>query len=140
MLYNRASADPEGKPWSERKRYVWWDEAERKWTGHDAPDFEVDKPPDYRPPDGAKADDAIAGDHPFIMQADGRGWLFAPAGSWTGRCRRTTSRTSRRSQPALPAARNPRASSASRDDPPTEPVRAAAGRRGLPVRRSRPTG
>ena len=27
MLYNRASADPEGKPWSERKKYVWWDEA-----------------------------------------------------------------------------------------------------------------
>ena len=27
MLYNRASADPEGKPWSERKAYVWWDEA-----------------------------------------------------------------------------------------------------------------
>ena len=26
ILYNRASADPEGKPWSERKRYVWWDE------------------------------------------------------------------------------------------------------------------
>ena len=25
MLYNRASADPEGRPWSERKAYVWWD-------------------------------------------------------------------------------------------------------------------
>ena len=25
MLYNRASADPEGRPWSERKKYVWWD-------------------------------------------------------------------------------------------------------------------
>lgn len=23
ILYNRASADPEGKPWSERKKYVW---------------------------------------------------------------------------------------------------------------------
>src|SRR5690606_21482450 len=28
ILYNRASADPEGRPWSERKAYVWWD-AER---------------------------------------------------------------------------------------------------------------
>ena len=27
ILYNRASADPDGKPWSERKKYVWWDEA-----------------------------------------------------------------------------------------------------------------
>ena len=26
MLYNRASADPDGKPWSERKKYMWWDE------------------------------------------------------------------------------------------------------------------
>ena len=26
ILYNRASADPDGKPWSERKRYVWWDD------------------------------------------------------------------------------------------------------------------
>ena len=32
-----------------------------------------------RPPD-AKGPAAIAGDDPFIMQADGRGWLFAPAG------------------------------------------------------------
>jgi len=32
ILYNRASADPDGKPWSERKRYVWWDADEEKWT------------------------------------------------------------------------------------------------------------
>ena len=25
VLYNRASADPEGRPWSERKALVWWD-------------------------------------------------------------------------------------------------------------------
>jgi formate dehydrogenase major subunit len=79
-LYNRASADPEGKPWSERKRLVWWDPAEQKWTGEDNPDFQVDKPPSYVPPNGAKAEDAIAGDHPFILQADGRGWLYAAAG------------------------------------------------------------
>src|SRR5699024_10351326 len=29
ILYNRASADPEGKPWSERKKYIWWDEEEQ---------------------------------------------------------------------------------------------------------------
>ncbi len=80
ILYNRASADPEGKPWSERKRYVWWDEQEGQWTGEDVPDFQPDKRPDYVPPDGARAQAAIAGNHPFIMQADGRGWLFVPSG------------------------------------------------------------
>ena len=55
-------------------------EAQGRWTGHDTPDFEADKPPGYRPPEGATGPAAIAGDDPFIMQADGRGWLFAPAG------------------------------------------------------------
>ncbi len=80
ILYNRASADPQGRPWSERKALVWWDNDEQRWTGHDTPDFQVDKPPDYRPSEDATGPDAIAGDDPFIMQADGRGWLFAPAG------------------------------------------------------------
>jgi formate dehydrogenase major subunit len=80
VLYNRASADPEGKPWSERKKLVWWDAEQEKWVGDDVPDFEEDKPPDYVPPENAEAEDAIAGDHPFIMQADGRSWLFVPQG------------------------------------------------------------
>jgi formate dehydrogenase major subunit len=80
ILYNRASADPAGKPWSERKAYVWWDEEQQKWTGHDVPDFEADKRPDYVPPPDAKAQAAIRGDDPFIMQADGKAWLYAPAG------------------------------------------------------------
>jgi formate dehydrogenase major subunit len=80
LLYNRASADPDGKPWSERKKFVWWDPKERKWTGLDVPDFEEAKPPTYVPPDDARAEDAIAGDHPFIMQSDGRSWLFVPQG------------------------------------------------------------
>ena len=80
ILYNRASADPDGRPWSERKAYVWWDEESGKWTGHDVPDFESHKRPDYQPPDGAKAQDALSGTDPFIMQADGKAWLFAPTG------------------------------------------------------------
>jgi formate dehydrogenase major subunit len=84
ILYNRASADPEGKPWSERKQLVWWDDAKKKWDGFDVPDFEERKSPDYRPPDHASAQDAIRGDHPFIMQADARGWLFVPSGLTDG--------------------------------------------------------
>jgi formate dehydrogenase major subunit len=80
VLYNRASADPAGKPWSERKRLVWWDEHEGRWTGHDVPDFKADMAPDHVPEKGARAEDALRGDQPFIMQEDGRGWLFAPSG------------------------------------------------------------
>jgi formate dehydrogenase major subunit len=80
MIYNRASADPDGKPWSERKAYVWWDAEEKKWTGHDVPDFVADMPPDYVPDEDAEAEQALRGDEPFIMQSDGRAWLFAPAG------------------------------------------------------------
>jgi formate dehydrogenase major subunit len=80
QLYNRASADPDGNPWSERKRYVWWDAEKREWTGYDVPDFMKDTPPDYVPPDGAKAEKALDGHSPFIMQGDGKGWLFVPDG------------------------------------------------------------
>jgi formate dehydrogenase major subunit len=84
MLYNRASADPEGRPWSERKRYVWWDEEAKRWTGHDVPDFIVERPPSYRPDKEAQGIDTIAGNTPFVMQADGLGWLFAPTGLQDG--------------------------------------------------------
>jgi formate dehydrogenase major subunit len=80
IIYNRASADPDGAPWSERKRYVWYDEEQKKWTGIDTPDFDEEKPPDYVPPDDARGPDAIRGDHPFIMQADGLGWIYVPQG------------------------------------------------------------
>jgi formate dehydrogenase major subunit len=80
VIYNRASADPEGRPWSERKRYVWWDESRERWTGEDVPDFSPDKRPDYVPPEGAQAEEALRGDQPFIMQGDGRAWLYAPSG------------------------------------------------------------
>ena len=83
-LYNRASADPDGRPWSEHKRYVWWDEPSRHWTGYDIPDFPPTKPPDYRAPPDAEGMDAISGDDPFIMMADGRGWLYSPKGLLDG--------------------------------------------------------
>jgi formate dehydrogenase major subunit len=81
ILYNRASADPDGKPWSERKRYVWWDAEEGEWTSlGDSPDFPPDKEPGYEPSRGKKGMEALAGDEPFILHPDGLGWLYAPAG------------------------------------------------------------
>ena len=81
-LYNRASADPDGKPWSDRKRMIWWDEDQNKWTGTDTPDFVLTKPPGMRPnwnqhPTGM---DAHGGNDPFIMEADGKCMLFVPSG------------------------------------------------------------
>jgi formate dehydrogenase major subunit len=78
ILYNRASADPAGNPWSERKKLMFWNG--EKWDGIDTIDFDETKPPDYTPPDDAEGPDAIAGTHPFIMQSDGRSWLFVPQG------------------------------------------------------------
>ena len=39
-----------------------------------------DKAPGYRPPEDATGPAALAGTDPFIMQADGKAWLYAPAG------------------------------------------------------------
>lgn len=80
ILYNRASAKPDGTPWSERKKLVWWDEEQKKWTGNDVPDFTATKPPGYRPSRDAKGDDALGGDKPFIMHPEGVGRLFVPSG------------------------------------------------------------
>jgi formate dehydrogenase major subunit len=78
QLYNRASADPDGNPWSERKKLVWWDG--ERWTGHDVPDFPATTAPHHVPPEGAKGPAALGGSDAFIMQTDGKAWLFAPTG------------------------------------------------------------
>jgi len=82
MLYNRAAADPDGRPWSERKRYTWWNAEQRRWESLDSLDFEKEKAPEYTP-DWSKAPrgmEAIDGRSPFIMSADGKAWLFVPSG------------------------------------------------------------
>ena len=79
-LYNRASADPDGKPWSERKKYVWWDEQSKQWTGVDVPDFPLDKAPSTPAKPGAGDLDAHSGADPFIMNLDGKGQIFVDDG------------------------------------------------------------
>jgi formate dehydrogenase major subunit len=125
ILYNRCSADPDGRPWAKEARlasahsaplrdgqrirfagkvyqagdrhsgYVYWAEVEeevpdeqgkkvkrwvKKWVGADVPDFAVTKAPDtLADPKGV----GLAfhdGASPFIMKADGKGWLFVPNG------------------------------------------------------------
>ena len=65
IIYNRASADLQGKPWIKDKSVIWWDEVENKWTGHDVPDFGATTAPTDP-----------GGDNPFIMRANGKGELF----------------------------------------------------------------
>jgi formate dehydrogenase major subunit len=84
ILYNRASADPDGRPWSERKRLVWWDDGKQEWTGFDTPDCIVERPPSYRPAPDARGKDTISGIDPFVMQADGKGWIFVANGLHDG--------------------------------------------------------
>jgi formate dehydrogenase major subunit len=78
VLYNRASADLDGQPWSERKRWTWWDGA--KWTGFDTPDFPLTKRPGAPAQPAALGLDAHSGRSPFLMKPDGVGWLFNPGG------------------------------------------------------------
>jgi formate dehydrogenase major subunit len=81
IIYNRASARPDGKPWSDRKKLVWWDEGKKQWTGTDTPDFPKTKAPSD--PGDAKNKtglDALAGDKPFILHPDGLGWIWVSSG------------------------------------------------------------
>ena len=88
ILYNRASADPDGNPWSERKRLVWWDssagDGKGEWTGYDVPDFTKTLAPHANESEQDDNDpektSGLSGSDPFIMHADGRGWLYVPYG------------------------------------------------------------
>ncbi len=78
VLYNRASADLAGRPWSERKKWIWWDDGQ--WTGYDVPDFPLRKPPDAAADPEGIGLAAHSGCSPFILKGDGVGWLFVPQG------------------------------------------------------------
>jgi formate dehydrogenase major subunit len=92
ILYNRASADLQGRPWPKEMRlaresgrpgargYVSWDPAAKKWAGVDVPDFPTTKPPDAKADPNGVGLQTQDGTSPFIMQADGKGWLYAPTG------------------------------------------------------------
>jgi formate dehydrogenase major subunit len=67
VLYNRASCDPDGKPWDPTRKQIWWNESTQSWVGNDVPDFK----PDSNPKDHMG---------PFIMNPEGVGRLFAPIG------------------------------------------------------------
>jgi formate dehydrogenase major subunit len=63
VLYNRASADREGRPWSERKRLLAWEDG--RWTGDDVPDLPASAGQDAPP---------------FVMLDEGLARLYVPRG------------------------------------------------------------
>jgi formate dehydrogenase major subunit len=95
ILYNRASADTQGNPWSDRKKYTYWDPNKDSGTkdangnpiigawvnaAKDSIDFVITKKPDALAIDKGAGLDALSGAEPFIMKVDGKSWLFAPTG------------------------------------------------------------
>jgi formate dehydrogenase major subunit len=95
IMYNRASADPSGKPWSEAKKLVLWDpgadsgakDAGGKpilgtWVAPsgESVDFAATKAPGSPGRDNGIGFDWLGGNDPFIMRPDGKAWLFAPSG------------------------------------------------------------
>ena len=81
IIYNRASARPDGKPWSERKKLVWWDDEKKEWTGLDNADYQKDIAPDApaRIHDG-DGTEALGGARPFTLHPDGVGWIWVASG------------------------------------------------------------
>jgi formate dehydrogenase major subunit len=71
IMYNRASADAQGRPWDSTRIGITWNG--QRWVG-DTPDYAIDSPPDA---------DLGA----FIMNAEGVARLFVPGqfvdGPWT---------------------------------------------------------
>ena len=82
IMYNRASSDASGKPWSDKKALVFWDSTKKSWVSPagEIPDFLPTKAPDAIGKDNGIGFDWLGGKDPFIMKADGKAWLFAPTG------------------------------------------------------------
>jgi len=68
IVYNAASADPNGQPWDPTRKLLWWDGS--KWTGYDVPDIA----PTAKPGEVS----------PFIMNQEGTARLFARSGMRDG--------------------------------------------------------
>jgi len=65
IVYNRASCDPQGKPWNPDAPVIWWDEVQGRWVGNDVPDIPGAWSFEY------------ATENPFIMLPEGVGRLFS---------------------------------------------------------------
>lgn len=76
-LYNRASANADGDPWSEANTLVRWDAELSRWAGFDVPDIPVELPPDTETDYRSIGNTALGGDRAFRAKSDGQAWLFS---------------------------------------------------------------
>ena len=124
ILYNRASADPDGQAVvGAQDATSGGTRTQGKWTGYDVPDFPVDKPPDYRARRRREGHGRDRRRRPVHHDGRRQGLAVRAARACsTARCRRTTSRSSRRSTNLLypEHRRNPAALTL---DAPGQPVR-----------------
>ena len=136
ILYNRASADPQGRPWSERKKYVWWDEDAR--ASGPARTCRTSRRPSPRrtsPTGGRRRAGRPARRRP-VRHAGGRQGLALRAQRPAGRADADALRAARVAvpQPALRAAGEPDAQGLRPRGQPVEPLPARGAQPGLPVR------
>jgi formate dehydrogenase major subunit len=73
IIYNRASVDPQGRPWDPKRAVIKWNPTKLNPTTNKPGMWEGDIPDGPAPPMAAEG-----GKLPFIMRADGVGALFGP--------------------------------------------------------------
>lgn len=74
ILYNRASVNPEGRPWDPKRAVIRWNPAKPDPNTKKPGVWEGDVPDGPAPPMA----DEKTGKYPFIMRPDGMGALFGP--------------------------------------------------------------
>jgi formate dehydrogenase major subunit len=74
IIYNRASVDPQGRPWDPKRAVIKWNATKEDPNTKKPGVWEGDVPDGPAPPMA----DEKAGKYPFIMRADGMGALFGP--------------------------------------------------------------
>ena len=80
ILYNRASADPDGKPGARRRPTCGGTTRSRSGRATTCRTFRRRPRPRTVRHREQGGPEGLSGDDPFIMQSDGKGWLFAPSG------------------------------------------------------------
>ena len=135
VLYNRASADPQGRPWSERKKLVWWDPRQGRVDGPRRAGLRGDQAAGLPPAGGRGGCRGAAWRRP-VHHAGRRQGLAVRA---QRPARRSAAHALRAARVAVPqcvvrTAGQPDAQSVWAGGQSVEPLAAGATRRGVPVR------